>query len=57
MENKINWTQEEISNLNCNNYIICNHCGWLVTNPGKTDENCSNCGKSFEETKTEIKRK
>lgn len=62
---KIKWdlTKEKFSE-NVKSAIICNNCGWLVSDP-KTfdknkrppfDENCPNCGKLYKETKSEEKR-
>jgi len=72
---KMQWTQEELQNLNANTYLICNYCGCLITNPRPKairkitrkqkrrrsekeiitgDVYCDNCGKTYEETNSQI---
>jgi hypothetical protein len=44
--------------------LTCNNCGWFIQNPrdgnqrprGIIDAICCSCGKSYEETKSEIKK-
>lgn len=65
MDNKITWDfSKDRLPEGTTSIIICNKCGWLISNPkledkGKKppfDENCPGCGKSFKETKSEEKR-
>ena len=61
---KIYWNlSKEKFDSTVKNVMICNECGWLVSNPkleekGKRppfDTYCPNCRKSYKETKSELK--
>lgn len=38
-----------------NRITECNNCNWMITNQKEFDEVCSNCGKSYKETKSLMK--
>lgn len=53
---KITWDlSKEKFPVGTKTIIICNECGWLVRNPIEKDKECCNCGKSYKETKSEIR--
>ena len=55
--NKIEWTEEELKSMDSDSYIICTYCGWLINELPKTEDKCCNCGKTYEQTKSQIKRR
>ena len=62
---KIKWDLEkEKFGSDVRTVIICEECGWLISNPIVPDEKnskifddtCPNCGKLYKETKSEIRK-
>ena len=48
---KIKWTDEELKSIG-KEYVVCNTCGWLVTQPDEKDKECANCGTPYIKTKS-----
>ena len=53
---KIRWDFEKDRDFlkDAKSIIICNHCGWLIKDPEKSESMCNCCGKTFQETNSNI---
>ena len=47
---KIKWSEEELKNKK-DPYVICNTCGWMVTEPDENIKECANCGTKYKSNK------
>ncbi|MHA1739474.1 MAG: hypothetical protein ACTSWD_12870 [Candidatus Heimdallarchaeota archaeon] len=46
---KIKWSNDELKSIK-EDYVVCNTCGWLVTQPDEKLKECTNCGTSYIKT-------
>lgn len=51
---KNQWNLENIKSFKCKSYIICNECGWFISDPSENDLECLNCGNSYKLTNSII---
>lgn len=52
----INWDIEKDFDKTVRSILVCNKCGWCITNPREEDSNiCDNCRVSYLTTKSKIK--
>ena len=55
----INWSDKDKSEMRSQGIktvMICNECGWLISEPRECDKKCPECGNYYNNTDSKMER-